>query len=169
MTVAERIDMGNVVFPVAHLPSLWCQSLRAARGCISWAAPLTPWSAVLRSSHRCAAGVSLQGQMGPPMVILVLPLSEVRWLRLTFPLLSEPWVRLDPLDPHREAPAHLLDEGDRGADRVVVVTLQEPIPGGRIDGAEPVEPPGAPFEVIPIPRDRRPAIRSSCRRWGPGR
>jgi hypothetical protein len=57
-----------------------------------------------------------------------------------------PVVGLNPLDRHRQAPAHLVYELDRGLDRVMVVDLQDPEASRLVDGRELIESPGAELE-----------------------
>ena len=49
-----------------------------------------------------------------------------------------PVVGLDTLNGDRECPPELLDKVDGELDRAVVVELQDPESGGRIDGGEPI-------------------------------
>jgi hypothetical protein len=77
-------------------------------------------------------------------------------------------VGLNPLDRHRQAPTHLVDERDRGLDRVVVVDLQDSEASCLVNGRELVEPESS-LRCLTSTCTDWPGTRMSRRRRGPGR
>src|SRR5262245_43043252 len=61
-----------------------------------------------------------------------------------------PVVGLNSLDRHRQTLAHLVDESDRGLDRVVVVDLQDPETRRLVDGRELIKPTRAELEMLDV-------------------
>src|SRR5207245_4469214 len=61
-----------------------------------------------------------------------------------------PVVGLNPLDRHREAPPHLVDERDRRLDRVVVVDLQDSETRRLVAGRELIEPTRTELQVLDV-------------------